>query len=589
MFQVAAVYAGVAWLLAQSGVILFDTYATLSWVQPVFIGVLILGFPAAVILAWGFEKSPEADQRWRVARTAGAVIAAGAIVAVGYFLYVSDLVLPSDITDRRLAEVGAALLDHDPAKSIAVLPLANLSPDPDNAYFAAGVHEEILNQLTQIGELTVIARTSVLRYADTTESMPVIARELGVATVMEGSVRYAGNRVRITAQLIDGASGAHLWSEVYDRDLADIFAIQSEIAQLIAASLRVELSVSEQEGIETALTDNMAAYESYLQARMTGIDVESRLQQRSLLEQAIALDPEFAQAHLDLALWYQLVITSEEYADGMYPEFGPDPHLAARRHAGRALEIDPTLGVAHIVLALVYRYEWKWDDAGREYETAFVLSPSDPQVLIAYSAYSGLQRNSDISIAAARRLVELVPNNARTTLRLGLGLMFARRLDEARSTMETAIELDPADPIPSVWLPVVLAFQGDEAGALRQLELAEAALDEAFGEQVHPIWIGHVAGVYAWLGMTEEVERLFRRLEVIDVERRVSTWNWARMHMYLGNVEQGLDLMHQAIDSHDNSGGVFAWFGHRENLLYDDSLWDYPRFQEVRVKLGFAE
>ena len=240
---------------------------------------------------------------------------------------------------------------------MAVLPFANLSPNADDAYFAQGIHEEVLNQLAKLDALSVIARTSVLRYADGKTSLPDIARELNVQTVMEGSVRYAGDNVRITAQLIDPKTGTQLWSEAYQRKFEDIFAIQADIAMNIANALRAEFSLEEQREIERPLTTSPEAYALYLRTRTAALASDAVL---ALLDRAIELDPSFAAAYGRRAVIYSSMLTNTVFGNAVRREDRTDVERLLRESAQRALALDPEepLGQAALVSVDVQRWYW---------------------------------------------------------------------------------------------------------------------------------------------------------------------------------------------------------------------------------------
>jgi TolB-like protein/Tfp pilus assembly protein PilF len=254
-----------------------------------------------------------------------------------------------------------AIRQSTPAvRSIAVLPFTNLSPNENDAYFAVGIHEEILNQLTKLGSLRVVASTSVQRYAATQKSIPEIARELNVETVMEGSVRYADGRVLVTTQLIDGATDAHVWSDSYERDFSNIFAIQSDIALKVAQALKAALLPAERERVRRAPTTSLQAYDLYLSAsardrRNTRDDILLGIQE---VDQALALDPDFALA-------WALKSSLSTVAQVFDPAHGAEHQLLGEQAARRALEIDPMLGAAHAALgfSLTQKADWRGSEA----------------------------------------------------------------------------------------------------------------------------------------------------------------------------------------------------------------------------------
>ena len=284
VFQVAVVYAVVAWALVEIVATIEEPLGLPGWVDTLVIVLVIVGLPLALILSWVFDLTPAG-----VVRT--------------------PELDSSDDGSSEAATSGRVPQEEPLDNSVAVLPLDNLSPNPDDAYFAAGIHEEILTHLAKIRDLNVIARTSVMQYAGAARPISEIANELRVGAVMEGSVRYAGNRVRVTAQLIEARTGTHLWTDTYDRDLEDIFEIQSDIAKSIAAALKAELLADERRSIEKQPTRFPEAYALYLRAMAIlhehGIGAMGSREQRSTvlsyLDQAIQLDSDFALAYVERA------------------------------------------------------------------------------------------------------------------------------------------------------------------------------------------------------------------------------------------------------------------------------------------------
>ncbi len=262
--RVAVAYAIVGWLLIEVSTTVLPLFEAPDWIAQVFAFFVILGFPLSLILSWAYELTPEGIKLERdvvagerithvTGRKLDFAIIGALVLALGFVVYNYE---------SGDDEVAVSVLPN----SVAVLPFENLSPDPDEAYFATGLHDEILSQLAKLSNLSVISRTSMLRYADSDLSIPEIARELNVGTVMEGSVRYADDRVRITTQLIDAATDEHLWSETYEREFSDIFAIESDIAMNVANALQAEFSLEEQQRIEEIPTDSPEAYALYLRA-----------------------------------------------------------------------------------------------------------------------------------------------------------------------------------------------------------------------------------------------------------------------------------------------------------------------------------
>jgi TolB-like protein len=302
VYKVAVVYAIVAWLLIQIATQVFPFFEIPNWGVRLIVLVIVIGFPIALILAWAFELTPEGIKRTedvapnesitrRTGRKLDFLIIGVLLVVIGFFAY--QRYGPS----RRTAGPTAPLLD----KSIAVLPFENFSESKENEFFADGVQDDILTALSKVADLKVISRTSVMTYAaGSKRNLREIAKALGVSHILEGSVRRAGEKVRISAQLIDARRDAHLWADTYDRDLADVFAIQSDIAKTIAEQLRAKLSPTEKAGIEEPPTKDLAAYDLYTQAKSlelaassAALAKETLLDAISMLNQAIARNPDF--------------------------------------------------------------------------------------------------------------------------------------------------------------------------------------------------------------------------------------------------------------------------------------------------------
>jgi len=358
LWQVLGIYVVVSWLVLQVVDTLAGALHLPDWASPLALFLLIMGLPIVLATAFvqegigrsGARREPSAEAEDTVAETRerakreargvrrlftwrnaimGGALAFGlwGVVATGWYV----------------VYVGGAAESSGQRKSIAVIPFENLSDDPENAFFAAGIHDDILSQLSKIRDLTVISRTSVMQYAGTEKDMRTIANELGVGAILEGSVRRAGGQVRIVTQLIDAKADAHLWSETYDRELtvANVFAIQSEIAERIAQALKAELSPEEKERIASRPTDSPEAYDFYLRGKeyfhrgqSTGAENYRIAQQ--MYERAVELDPQFALAHASLSRVHSLFywVSFDRSAERL---------SQAREAAGRALELDPDL------------------------------------------------------------------------------------------------------------------------------------------------------------------------------------------------------------------------------------------------------
>ena len=389
VYKVAVAYAVVSWLLIQAASILFPTFDAPPWVMKIFIIVIIFGFPVALIFSWAFEITPEGikleseiEPSKSIARRTGrkivAMTIALAVVAAGLFVY--QLVRPKvwaslrDVRSDRVEDEGrpgGASLPA-PNKSIAVLPFDNLSRDPDNAYFCEGVQDEILTRLAKVADLKVISRTSTQHFKSTPGNLPQIAKQLGVAHILEGSVQKASDQVRVNVQLINAMTDAHLWADTYDRKLTDIFAVESEIAKTIADTLQAKLTGSEKISIAKTPTVNPEAYELYLKGRFfwnkrTATDLRKSIE---YYDRAIAKDPNYALAYAGLADSYVIL--------SVFGAASPQDSIPqARAAAKKALELDDTLAEAHASSGRIAGpFDFEFDRSIAEFERAIQLNPN---------------------------------------------------------------------------------------------------------------------------------------------------------------------------------------------------------------------
>src|SRR5713101_6247462 len=375
VYKVAIAYAVVAWLLMQVASQIFPFFEIPNWAVRLVVLLLVIGFPVALILAWAFELTPEGLRRTEVADAAPTrpsahrawiyVVTIAGAIAIGLFSI-------GRFTSRNKV-VKESTVPELPEKSIAVLPFVNMSSDRENEYFADGLTEEILNRLTQISELKVPGRTSSFVFKGKNTDLRQIGAALGVANVVEGSVRKSADRLRIIAQLVRTADGYHLWSQAYDRKLDDVFAIQEEIARSIADALSVQLKLARGNKSERP-TQDIGAYDNYLEARalITQRSGDNLRRAAALLESAVQRDPGFAKAWAALAQaralapYYRLAAMKESLED-------------AEKAARKALAIDDSLAAAHSALADVLRDRFDWLAAEAEYRRALDLNPGEAE------------------------------------------------------------------------------------------------------------------------------------------------------------------------------------------------------------------
>jgi TolB-like protein/Tfp pilus assembly protein PilF len=355
----------------------------------------------------------------------------------------------------------------------------NLSPDKENEYFSDGITEDIIASISRIPGLNVISRTSVMRYKGTTKSPEEIARELRVDVILEGSVRRAGNRVRIRSGLVDVESHQQLWAEAYDRDMTDIFDIQSEVAQSIATTLKATLSADHRQLLQPAPPPNLEAYHLYLRGRhflnrMTPEGIQKAIE---CFEGALALDPGYARSHAGISTAY---VNAAHFSYMPPQEAFPKAKTAART----ALEMDPMLAEAHSSMAVVlFNYDWEWAEAERSFRRAIELNPSYAEAHTAYSVFLTVHGRNEEAVEQARRGLELDPLSLMASMGLGWVLHFANRHEEAIRQFEATLEMDPNYLIARCLLAVVYLEQGryDEAiPILQQWHWSRAHLGQAY-------------------------------------------------------------------------------------------------------------
>jgi TolB-like protein len=450
-------------------------------------------------------------------------------------------------------------------KSIAVLLFANLSPDPDNAYFAAGIHEEILNHLAGIGALSVISRTAMLRYEGSKKSPSEVAAELNVATVLEGSVRYAGNRVRITAQLIRASDDVHLWSQTYDRDLEDIFAIQSDVAVRIAAAMEAQLSPEQRARIERRPTGNMEAYSLFL-AGIAALQHDDNEPAIALFENATGLDPEFSAAWALIAL--ACVPVSGRMDD-------------ARRAASRALELDTDSFLAHRAMGLVF---WIADlnpsQTLIEYARALELNPSSGDVNKGYGLLLANFGRHDEGLKYLRKAATLESNQVEVHRQLMWVLFTMGHFEEAAHEADLMRQLDTRrSRWPGDWLDRFLSYRtaGRQEAADEQLSEAQANLahlPETFGRPRR-------AAIHAIRG---DQDAALAALDALQSERILEPLNIAFAWIELGDTNAALDVIDELLERRDF--GLLAFLPVIPALA---ALHDHPRFDAIRRKLGYIQ
>jgi TolB-like protein/DNA-binding winged helix-turn-helix (wHTH) protein/Tfp pilus assembly protein PilF len=417
---------------------------------------------------------------------------------------------------------------------IAVLPLANLSGDPSQDYFADGMTEELTTDLGKISSLKVISRTSAETYRNSKKSAPQIAQELNVEAIVEGSVLRSGNRVRITTQLIDAMHDKHIWAESYERDLGDVLAVQSTVALDIARQVRIRLTSAEQQRLSQHALVNPEAYDAYLRGRYSQTTQLPEALKDGLpaFQRAIQLDPTYATAYAGLADTYSLLANYNVLPPS---QAFPQAEAAARK----SVELDPASSEAHAAMAYPeHHYAWDWEAAEREYRTAITLSPSNASAHLRYAEYLSTVSRHDEAIAETHRALELDPLSLVFSSNLGRFLYHARRYDEAIDVLIKTLALDPGRKYAHVHLAMLYDEKGMYQEAMDQYRLA-------FGDQ--PSF--GLAHLYARSGNPAKARQMLNQLQR---EAGDSDWFWlAGVYAALGDKNQAFACLDKAYAKHD--------------------------------------
>jgi TolB-like protein/Tfp pilus assembly protein PilF len=391
--------------------------------------------------------------------------------------------------------------------SVAVLPFANLSPDPDNAFFAAGIHDTILHELAKVSDLNVVSRTVMLRYAEENTPIRQIAEELNVQSVMEGSVQYAGGRVLVTAQLIDPQTNLHLWSENYDRDFSDIFAIQSEIATRIAEAMQAQLSPEERERIEVQMTESPEAYALYLRAMdLADWDFspdDSTDEIHSLLDEAISHDPAFARAYSAKANIYS---------------FNRHELPFAMEFANKALALDPDLGSAYSAIGMVHMRSMNNEDAINAFETALELTPNDINISDDFSRFLSRIGYYERSIIIARRVLQLDPGRMRL---MAVQQWRAGDVEAALETIRQGVAISPNHYGTRVLSALLEHFAGNSVASDRETRIARSLRQI---DSLSLVTLAQDSQRFNILGLEEDAAEMFKLIVKQVAERPGELW-----------------------------------------------------------------
>jgi TolB-like protein/Flp pilus assembly protein TadD len=572
--KVAVAYGAVAWGVTESASVVLPALGVPEWAMTFLVIFLLVGFPIAMVLAWVFDVSSTGIQRTeplpdQVAapqmqfrmRAAFGIAVLLAMAGLGYLLY-----------ERGLGRAEAS----GKHSSIAVLPFTNLSGDASKDYFSDGMSEELLNLLARVPGLQVAARTSAFAFKGRNVDIREVGRELGVETVLEGSVRQSGDQVRITAQLIDTETGFHLWSETYDRKLQDIFAVQDEIAQAIVDKLKIQLAPKEQELAQRdkAPTQDVAAYELYLQGRSIwkrrGEDNLKRA--IDMYQAAIARDPAFARAHAALASAYVVLpgYTKERDDEQKFMAM-------AEQSARQALALDPKIGEAHAVLAQINSQKGNLLDAESGFFFAISLEPNEPTPHHWYSILLSKVGRLDAALEQARRAYELDPTAP--VLAFNLSSMYIQRGDDEQALRysQLAHELGISSGADGIGATIAMRRK-DWAEAKRLLQQQSDVPDE-LKPQLGPFIdaVADPAKRPAMVALLQSVDpKVAKQVDLVQP------------YLQLGQIDLVFKIMNESLDD-DRIAWIHQWDVMHLWTPEARALRRDPRFPALVQRLGLVD
>ncbi|MFC1693246.1 tetratricopeptide repeat protein [Candidatus Latescibacterota bacterium] len=487
------------------------------------------------------------------------VVVVIAVVIGGYTLY------------SRYVAVKTTAPVTEKKPSIAVLPFVNMSADPEQEYFCDGMAEEIINALSHVEGLQVIARTSTFVFKDNQKDIAEIGSKLNVETVLEGSVRKADNRLRITAQLINVADGYHLWSEKFDREIEDVFAIQDEISLSIVEALKVKLLKTEKAAIVKRYTEDLEAYNLCLKGNyyLQMLTIEGFEKAIECFEQALQKDSNYALAYIGMATVYWV----SSYWGNVPPN---EAYPRAKEYVNKALEIDNTLGEAHGTLGIInMNYDWNWKAAEREFKQALQLNPNSADINMNYSFLLTLTERHEEAIAEAKRAQELDPLSIHFSALVGIELYYAGRYDEAIKVLRMTITMNPNYYYPHYVLGFVYLGKSMLEESIAEYE---KAVDISGGA---PRVVASLAVAYYESGKKAKAEKLFDSLKQRSRDEYVPPTCFYWIHRVRGDHDKAFEWLERACNEHDS---FLPWF--RVTPIDIHRIPDEPRYKALLKKAG---
>jgi len=554
--KIGIAYAATAWILVDIASVLFPIFAAPPWVLRVFVTLVILGFPVALIVSWVYELTPEGLQR-TADLPPGPPPRAGSrrldYLIVGLLVCVLGTVLIDRWMPHRgeaaVAPAAAIQAATEVAKasapaarsSIAVLPFLNLSADPEQEFFADGLTEELLNRLARTPSLRVAARTSSFHFKGQNPELRQVGDTLHVGTVVEGSVRKSGNRLRVTAQLIDVGTGYHLWSETYDRELTDIFSIEDDIIAQIMGALSLHLGEFEAVPPPARPVDP-EVHQLVLRGRFhwNQRTPDGLARAAELFHEATQRDPSYAPGYAGLADTYL-----SQYDYGMIP--WEESTVKARAAASKALELDDRLAEAHVSLAHILLHEWAWQKAEAEFHRAMQLNPNYAVAFHWYALCVTALGRVDEAVAAMQRAIELDPVSVRINADLGMAYLAAGRYADAVTQEGLTLDLDP-QATAARW---IRGMALEQMGHFVEAEADLQAVHDAWGAD--PVILGSLGHFYAVMGKRDEARALLEELVAQQGPGEIAFYA-ALIHAGLNEPDEALQWLGRAVD--ERSGSV---------------------------------
>ncbi len=574
VFRVAAAYLIAAWLVTEVATTVLPILDAPRWTLKLVLLLAVLGFPIAVISAWLFELTPEGlrrdaevDRSASITRQTARRLDRGIIVVL--------LIAISWLGVDRFWWSQNETITSDDSPSLAVIPFQNMSQDAANEPFTIGIHDDLLTQISRIGSIKTISRTSVLQYRDTTKTIPEIAQELGVATILEGGVQRAGDRVRINAQLIDASTDEHLWAATYDRELSatNIFAIQSEIAIAIAEALRATLTDDEQQRLSRVPTKSLKALEMYFVGKqlIEQRNTESLLAAIDHFHEVIKVDPDFALAYSGLADAYMLM---PEYMASMDPHEIQDQ---AETAAAKAISLDPEL--PEVLTSMGWNrlnLEYDWAGAEKMLRRALQIQANNSGALHWLSHVLSWQGHFDEAVVAARKAVDVDPLSSLMKVNLSYILADAGQFDSSRKLAQSIAESAPiySAQMRNLWMHEISAGSAVNAAKAMEVWAAADGRDVEAAREIGKLFVRHRQSGEPGKISDELISQLELGLAYSP-----------QVYAFVGDSERTIRALESAFEERLGSRSVLSM---KINPVYD-FIRDDPRFVALLARVGLSE